>query len=80
MAMLPRSSIPVSETWTEYPLPTRGIGMRHIGYIEHDEGTGNILSYFRCRKCRSDAVLGQKKKHRLCELPYEVQNFGPPWL
>jgi hypothetical protein len=54
--------------------------MRHIGYIEHDEGTGIILSYFRCRKCRSDAVLGQKKKRRLCELPYAVQNFGPPWL
>jgi hypothetical protein len=80
MAMRRRSSIPVSEAWTEYPLLTRGIGMRHIGYMEHNEGSGIILSYFRCRKCRWDAVLGQKKKCRLCKLPYEKQNFSPPWL
>jgi hypothetical protein len=62
MAILRRSSIPVSETWAEYPLPSRGIGMRHIGYIEHDEGTGIILSYFRFQEMPLGYRSGTKEE------------------
>ncbi len=41
---------PKTETWTEYPLPTRGVEMRHIALTEHGGALEIILSYFRAGK------------------------------
>ena len=41
---------PKTEQWTEYPLPTHGIEMRHIAVSNHEGRTQVILSYFRAGK------------------------------
>ncbi len=41
---------PKTETWTEFPLPTRGVEMRHIAFTEQNGTTEIILSYFRAGK------------------------------
>jgi streptogramin lyase len=41
---------PSSETWTKYPLPTRGIEMRHMAIAEHDGAVEAVVSEFRVGK------------------------------
>jgi virginiamycin B lyase len=60
---------PVTETWTEYPLPTRGIEMRHIALTEHSGATEIILSYFRAGKV---ARVQFRTKEELQDLRAEV--------
>jgi streptogramin lyase len=41
---------PNTEKWTEYPLPTRGLELRHISLDEHNGDTQVVLSYVRTGK------------------------------
>jgi streptogramin lyase len=61
---------PATETWTEYPLPTRGIEMRHIALTEHNGTTEIILSYFRAGKV---ACVQFRTKEELQALRNEVK-------
>jgi len=63
---------PGSEQWTEYPLPSRGVEMRHVAISELHGSPEAVLSEFRVGKI---AVMHFRTKEDLQALQTQVQQM-----
>jgi streptogramin lyase len=61
---------PKTEQWTEYPLPSRGIALRHISLSERDGATQVVVGYTRNSKV---AKIQFRTKEELQALASEVE-------
>src|SRR6266436_26948 len=66
---------PGSEQWTEYPLPSRGVEMRHVAISELHGSPEAVLSEFRVGKI---AVMHFRTKEDLQALQTQVQQMEAP--
>ena len=64
---------PKAEQWTEFPLPTRGIDLRHISLDERDGATRIVVGYTRNSKI---ARMQIRSKEELQALKAQAQDFS----
>ena len=64
---------PKTEQWTEFPLPTRGIALRHISLDERDGVTRVVVGYTRNSKI---ARLQIRSKEELQALKTQIQDLS----
>jgi streptogramin lyase len=64
---------PKTEQWTEFPLPTRGIDLRHISLDERDGTLRIVVGYTRNSKV---ARMQIRSKEELQALKAEVQGLS----
>jgi virginiamycin B lyase len=64
---------PKTEAWTEFPLPGRGINLRHISLDERDGALRIVVGYTRNSKI---ARMQIRSKEELQALKAETQNFS----
>lgn len=64
---------PKTEQWTEFPLPTRGIDLRHISLDERDGATRIVVGYTRNSKIARMQIRTQAELQALKE---EAQNLS----